>query len=33
MKLLLTSAGVTNDSILKALVDILGKPTEKLFEK
>jgi len=26
MKLLLTSAGVTNDSIRKALVDLLGKP-------
>jgi dipeptidase E len=26
MKLLLTSAGVKNDSILKALVDLLGKP-------
>lgn len=26
MKLLLTSAGITNDSIRKALVDLLGKP-------
>lgn len=26
MKLLLTSAGITNDSIRKALVDMLGKP-------
>ncbi len=26
MKLLLTSAGITNDRIRKALVDLLGKP-------
>jgi dipeptidase E len=26
MKFLLTSAGITNDSIRKALVDLLGKP-------
>jgi dipeptidase E len=28
MKLLLTSAGITNESIRKALVDLLGKPIE-----
>jgi dipeptidase E len=26
MKFLLTSAGISNDSIHKALVDLLGKP-------
>lgn len=29
MKLLLTSGGVTNDSIRAALVDLLGKPVEE----
>jgi dipeptidase E len=29
MKLLLTSVGVTNDSIQKALVELLGKPVEE----
>jgi dipeptidase E len=29
MKLLLTSAGISNNSIRKALVDLLGKPIEK----
>jgi dipeptidase E len=29
MKLLLTSGGVTNDSIRNALVDMLGKPIEE----
>ncbi len=29
MKLLLTSAGISNDSIRKALVDLLGKPIEE----
>lgn len=29
MKMLLTSGGITNDSIKKALVDLLGTPTEE----
>ena len=29
MKLLLTSVGVTNDSIRKALLELLGKPLEE----
>src|SRR6201996_3103855 len=29
MKLLLTSGGVTNPSITRALIDLLGKPTEE----
>ena len=29
MKLLLTSAGITNTSILDALVDLLGKPIDE----
>lgn len=30
MKLLLTSAGITNDSIAKALLDMVGKPAEEI---
>jgi len=29
MKLLLTSVGVTNDTICRALVELLGKPVEE----